>query len=95
VTLQNQYGAGSGVIWLDDVECIGYESSIAECRHNSWGYHNCRHSEDVSISCESIDDCEFFSGLNNQQYNALAFSLIIWNLVGFRFYCMIDFTVLL
>lgn len=58
VTLQNQYGPANSStrIWLDEVECIGYESSIAECQHNPWGYHNCGHREDVSISCNTLDD---------------------------------------
>ena len=60
ITLMNHYGPGKGQIWLDDVECIGYESSIAECSHNGWGSHNCRHHEDVSISCNTQDDdCKF------------------------------------
>ena len=49
--LRNQYGAGSGQIWLDNVQCTGTETSIAHCRHSSWGSHNCRHSDDVSVSC--------------------------------------------
>jgi len=42
---------GSGQIWLDDVQCTGYEHSLAECRHNGWGVHNCNHGEDVLIIC--------------------------------------------
>ena len=56
----NQYGPGNGHIWLDEVECIGYETSIDACQHNPWGVHNCFHSEDVSISCHALDDSEFF-----------------------------------
>jgi len=60
VTLGNQYGRGTGRIWLDDVECVGFEVSIGHCTHNGWGMHNCGHREDVSISCQPIDDCKFF-----------------------------------
>ena len=49
--INNRYGAGSGQIWLDDVQCRGTESSIANCRHGGWGSHNCRHNQDVSVSC--------------------------------------------
>ncbi|GAB1608450.1 in malignant brain tumors 1 neurotrypsin-like, partial [Argonauta hians] len=42
---------GSGRIWLDDVKCTGIESSIKDCKHRSWGSHDCSHSEDVTIEC--------------------------------------------
>ena len=49
--VDNLFGAGTGVIWLESVDCEGTEKSLAECGHDGWGEHNCRHSEDVSISC--------------------------------------------
>jgi len=53
-SISNRYGAGSGQIWLDDVQCIGTEKTIADCGHNGWGNHSCRHSEDVSVLCPSM-----------------------------------------
>ena len=47
----NRYGPGNGTIWLDNVHCIGNETSIANCTHNDWGVNNCDHDEDVSVSC--------------------------------------------
>ena len=34
--ISNRYGAGSGQIWLDQVQCSGTETNIANCPHNSW-----------------------------------------------------------
>jgi len=47
----NRYGPGTGVIVMDNVQCIGHETSITDCPHTGVLGHNCRHSEDVSVSC--------------------------------------------
>ena len=46
-----RYGQGTGPIWLDVVDCSGYESSLLFCAHRRMGDHNCGHSEDVSVQC--------------------------------------------
>jgi len=51
--LGNQYGEGEGVIWLDNLRCVGSETSLADCGHRAWSQHNCWHDEDLSISCNS------------------------------------------
>ncbi|XP_021255578.1 macrophage receptor MARCO isoform X2 [Numida meleagris] len=43
--------AGTGQIWLDNVNCGGSEHSIYECRKSNWGEHNCSHSEDAGVEC--------------------------------------------
>ena len=40
-----------GPIWLDDVSCLGNETSILDCDHKPVGENNCGHSEDVVLLC--------------------------------------------
>ncbi len=47
------FGAGSGVIWLQDVDCYGYESQLEDCNHDGWGHTHCHHHEDVGVKCNS------------------------------------------
>ena len=45
-------GSGSGPIFLDNVGCIGSESTLLNCVHNGIGVHNCRHTDDVLVRCQ-------------------------------------------
>ncbi|KAK3599031.1 hypothetical protein CHS0354_012515 [Potamilus streckersoni] len=47
----NTVSTSSLRIWLDDVICVGTESSIGDCSHRGWGDTNCYHREDVAIRC--------------------------------------------
>ena len=45
------YGAGSGQIWLDELNCNGTELTIRDCLHDGWGINDCRHREDAGVQC--------------------------------------------
>ena len=47
-----RYGQGTGPILLDDVDCLGNESSLFSCGHSGFGTHDCSHSKDASVQCE-------------------------------------------
>ncbi len=44
-------GEDSQPIWMDDLECTGNETTVLACLHAGFGNSNCRHREDVSVTC--------------------------------------------
>ena len=47
----NIFVRGVGPIFLDDVNCTGNETNLADCTHSGVGVHNCRHDEDAGVIC--------------------------------------------
>ena len=47
-------GNQSQPIYLDDVNCIGTETSLLHCSHSGIGQHNCNHSDDAGVLCSGI-----------------------------------------
>ena len=48
------FGEGVGIIFTDETDCIGNESSILDCSHLGLGTSDCFHNEDVSVLCQGI-----------------------------------------
>ena len=46
-----QFGAGTGTIWLQNVDCSGTENFIDHCNLGAWGDTSCSHSQDAGVVC--------------------------------------------
>ena len=49
------FGAGSGPIFLDDVQCTSTASKLLECPSRPILSHNCLHSADAGVECEGMN----------------------------------------
>ena len=45
------FGEGHGSVLLDDVVCVGNETSLLACSHSGFGEHSCRHIQDAGVVC--------------------------------------------
>uniref|UniRef100_A0A3Q0T7K6 SRCR domain-containing protein n=1 Tax=Amphilophus citrinellus TaxID=61819 RepID=A0A3Q0T7K6_AMPCI len=53
------FGAGTGLIWFNNVTCSGNESSLTQCQHSGFGNHTCTHSQEgFLLSCTLFNFCE-------------------------------------
>ena len=46
------FGAGTGPIFLDDVQCTSSASQLLECSSRPILSHNCQHSADAGVGCQ-------------------------------------------
>lgn len=43
---------GSGLIWMNDVQCEGYEIFFVNCFFIGYGVQNCDYEKDVGVVCD-------------------------------------------
>lgn len=58
--VKSYFGEGKGQIWLDDLNCTGNETNLAQCMHNGWGSHDCTHSQDAGVVCDKGKRSRYF-----------------------------------
>ena len=45
------FGANDGIVWLNNVQCTGYEETFFNCAYNGWGYQECPRNQIAGLSC--------------------------------------------
>ena len=85
------FGEGKGNIVLDDVQCVGTESELANCIHSDFNVHNCQHREDAGVSCTSewlAYTCTLIlllSGWNFNKANNVLFCIVHYTFIAYMY----------
>lgn len=52
-----EFGEGTGMMWLSDVQCIGNESTLSNCVAAYNASDSCSHSQDAAVRCTAGNTC--------------------------------------
>ena len=58
-----KFGQGSGSIYMNNVECIGTETSLFSCDYSR--YFNCSHYEAFGVNCAALNDSNMMHTLQH------------------------------
>ncbi|XP_017541182.2 scavenger receptor cysteine-rich type 1 protein M130-like [Pygocentrus nattereri] len=57
-----QFGPGAGRVWLNEVDCLGNETSLWNCRFQLCGENECGHKDDVGVVCSEFKEFRLTEG---------------------------------
>ena len=55
VARYNEFGRGTGQVWLTNLQCTGNETLLEQCSHSGFGSINCYFfSQDIGVECQGM-----------------------------------------
>ncbi|KAJ8264185.1 hypothetical protein GJAV_G00146200, partial [Gymnothorax javanicus] len=56
------FGPGKGHVWLEEVGCVGNETSLWDCPMAEWDHGYCGHKRDVGVVCSEFKEMRLTDG---------------------------------